>query len=216
MNTVKEYHMEQGSPEWEAIRLGKMTGSKADLFLVDGKSKNGFGTGALTYIYRKIGEAVTGDAGEFGGSPSTDRGNSLEPLAIESYKEKNWFHEIRLVGFVELNSFVGCSPDALVGEDGMLEVKCPEHPEFVRMLVTGELKDHKKYMAQIQFNLFVTGRRWCDYVVFHPKFGASSLHVTRIDRDETMVAKFQSKAKAFQEMVESILWKIHDKEKLSV
>jgi hypothetical protein len=79
-----------------------------------------------------------------------------------------------------------------VGEDGMIEIKCPMGKEFVRLILTGQID--AGHLAQMQWNMFVTGRIWCDYVVFHPNV-AAGLFVVRIPRDAVTHEVFETKTK---------------------
>lgn len=191
---IYHYDIKQGSDDWHDLHLGKLTGSTASVFLAKGKN-NEFGVGAKTLIYRKAGELITGESEPIYVNAAMERGIELEPIAINVYQEET-YNVVKRVGFVELNSFVGCSPDGLIGDTGIIEVKCPMPPEFTRYADTKEIPSD--YFAQMQFNLFVTGRNWCDYVVYHPGF-KNPLLIERIERDEEIISRFELAAKYFEQ-----------------
>lgn len=194
------YNLQQGSEDWHELHLGKLTGSTASVFLAEGKIKD-FGVGAMTLIYRKAGELITGESDPIYTNAVMERGIELEPIAIRAYEEET-YNQVRKVGFVELNAFVGCSPDGLIGEDGIIEVKCPMHTEFVRY--ADQKNTPKDYFAQMQFNLFVTGRKWCDYIVYHPGF-KEPLLIKTVERNEKIIDRFKLAAEYFEKEVRR-LW----------
>lgn len=197
---VYHYNILQGSEEWHEMRIGRLTGGVASVFLTKGKNSE-FGTGATTLIYRKAGEFITQETNQIFVNAAMERGTELEPIAIKAYEEET-YNKVNRVAFVELNTFVGCSPDGLVGDNGIIEVKCPMHTEFLRYADTKEIPID--YVAQMQFNLFVTGRDWCDYIVFHPGFN-NSLLIETIKRDEIMIDRFRLAAEYFEKEVRR-LW----------
>lgn len=203
MNECKVYGFEQGSTEWHQVRLGKITGSKAFLLLCKGKDELGLGVAMKKFIYQKAGEFVTNETGDsFKGNAATDRGTALEPVAREAY-ENETFNVVSEVGFYQLSEFVGCSPDGVVGEHGIIEIKCPLATDFIRYLDKSEIS--KEYVAQMQFNMFVTGAKWCDFVVFHPDFGEKRLQIIRIKRDERVITIMKDKIKVFESEIKRLL-----------
>lgn len=180
-------NIEQGSPEWHDLRLGKLTGSSAAKL---------FGTPAARekYLYDRAAEIVTGcrcDSDECTRGQHTARGSEFEEIALMKYTVAT-LHEVQKVGFVQLNEFVGCSPDGLIGDDGMIEVKVPDSNNYFRQVLeiasNGVKAIPSEYYYQIQFNLFVCGRKWCDYVLYNPKHEAKgkSLFIIRVERDDSM------------------------------
>lgn len=168
------YHeIEQNTPEWDVLRRGKITSSKAAVLLTNGKKSN-LGVGAWTLIYKLAGEIVT-DSEDFTGwsKPETERGHDLEPIAIEAYAEHTW-HDVNRIGFIQWGEYAGTSPDGLVtSEKGHgVEIKCLMHGEHMRVVDNGPGKD---YEGQIQWHLFVTGFEQWDLVHFHPNAGKKRL-----------------------------------------
>lgn len=190
MNDLTIHNVQQGTDEWKQMKAGKFGGTTADTFLVNGKSENGLGSGLQNLIYQKAAELVTGpDLSEWS-TPAMQRGVELEPIARRRYEDEH-FAAVEEVGYIQRGEFFGVSPDGLVGEDGAIEIKCPQAPEFVRWMVTREIP--KGYYAQMQWLLFITGRSWCDYVVYHPEFAPLDLSVERVHRNESIIATFREK-----------------------
>lgn len=198
---MKVHHIEQGSKEWLELKLGKMSGSDAGVFLVNGKNENGFGSAVQTYIYRKVAERITGESEYFKPNFAMERGTLLEPDAIFEYETQTW-NKVTRVGFVEMNKYAGCSPDGLVGYDGMIEVKCPMQTEFVRFADTLEIP--KNHFAQMQFNMFVCKREWCDYVVYHPDF-KRRLIIEQVKADTEIFSKFEKAVEYFENQSKQLL-----------
>ena len=152
----------QGSEEWLALRLGKMTASHAQAIAAGGKG--------LDTLCRKL-------AGElFVGKPfptkykndAMQRGNDLEPEAALVYSLSKGV-EVETVGFVEYNEYVGCSPDRLVGSDGGLEIKCPDYG-LHNDLILGVADFDSGYVWQCRMCTLILKREWWDLQSFHPAF----------------------------------------------
>lgn len=161
------HFMEQGSEEWLAIRAGRITGTAAKTFLVNGKGEGGLGAGALTEIDRIIEEKLTGKPRMgFSGGKAADFGHEWEGIGREDYEVQN-FVEVKQVGFISLGEYIGCSPDGLVGDDGGFENKSlpKEHIGVVR-----KNKPLAEHVEQCEYCLFVSGRKWWDLHYFHPEF----------------------------------------------
>jgi len=208
-NIKYHYDLVQGSDEWREIRLGKFTGSTAAALLTNGKDADGLGAAVKTLIYKNASELITGGEGDsFQGNVHTDRGNASEPLAIELYEEATW-STVKKCGFIELNHYIGYSPDGLVGEDGMAECKAPDNAEYLRLLL--ERTIDPKYFGQMMFGLWVTGRQWCDNIYFNSSFGNMPYFHIRFERDEKVMQIFDEKMKVISRKMDEILNKYHDK-----
>ena len=123
---------------------------------------------------------------EFGGNEWTERGKELEPDARAFYALDTNL-DPQTVGFVyrDERKMVGCSPDALVGEQGVLELKCPRADTHLLWLARDAIpRDH---FIQVQGHIWVTGRSWCDFQSYHPDF--PSLR-KRDDPDDKLQAAF--------------------------
>jgi len=151
----------QGTPEWDAVRLGKFTASKfSDLFMKPELK------GYQGLINQVVFERLTGEKPESFSSAWMDRGKELESQARHSY-ELQTFRKVQQVGFVEMDEWAGCSPDGFVGTEGTVEIKCPKWSTLIDYHLTGKIPT--EYYWQIQGGLYITGRAWCDFYVWHPK-----------------------------------------------
>lgn len=154
---------EQGSEGWFNDRLGVATASCFNQIMTTKqlkRSKN-------NYIYELAAEAITKKKqGTFTGSEHTERGHELEPKAIEYYEFINCV-ECKQVGLCLPfeGALYGASPDALVGDDGGLEIKSPELKTHLKYKTEGVLPDDYKH--QVYGSLFVTGREWWDFMSFN-------------------------------------------------
>lgn len=143
---------------------------------------------------------LTGSAPESFSTVWTERGHELEPLAREQY-EYDRFCAVQDGGFWTLGEWVGASPDGLVGNDGLLEIKCPKHTTIMRYLLQpGEVP--KEYFWQVHGQMYVTDRAWCDFSVYHPDM---PLKVIRVHRDEKTEAELIKTLSAAIEEAEALL-----------
>lgn len=175
----------QGEHEWLTARVGKVTASEADNLLTP-EFEIRKGETPKTYLCRKVAEATLGRPLEGFTSFATEQGQELEQEA------RSWFafdndgkYRVQNVGFVEGDDGrCGCSPDALLDDDGGLELKAPQPTNHVRYLLNGELP--KDYAVQVHFSMYVTHRPWWMFVSYRRKFRPL---VLRIERDERIIAK---------------------------
>jgi len=171
---------EQGTEEWHKIRLGKFGGTDAQAVATAGK-------GLETLCYQKVGEILTQrPAKEPYTNSDLDRGNELEPIARQAYGLQTGL-KVTTVGYILKNEFVGVSPDGLVEDEGMLEIKSPSDAVFVRYLFTREIDP--KYFWQMQHQLLVAERKWVDFAVFNDNL--NKLDITRVFRDEAKIEKIR-------------------------
>jgi len=163
------YYFEQGTPEWFEVRRGKFTASNFnDLFMKE--STIGF----QKAIYKVAFERLTGKSPEEFISNYMQRGNELESEAREFY-EMETFNKVHQIGFIEKDEWVGRSPDGLIGEDGMIEIKCPAFNTQINYLLGGSLPSI--YDWQVQGQLWITGRAWCDFISYHPDLKPLNIRV---------------------------------------
>jgi len=175
---MKIIDCEQGTPEWFQARAGKPTASGFDKILT---TKGVPSKQAEKYLYRLAGEAVTGIPEESYQNVAMLRGKEMEAEARKFYEFKNDV-EIVQIGFCLSDDGYGCSPDGLVGKDGLLEIKCPLMSTHVGYLLNGTLPT--EYFQQTQGQLLVTGRKWLDFLSYYP--GIKPLLV-RVERDEKFI-----------------------------
>lgn len=205
MNNVVYHDLEQGSPDWHEIRAGRLGGTAAAALLVNGRGPGGMGAGMQSLIYKNAAALVIGDESEPVQNEWMSRGTELEPDARKAY-ELETFCRVEEVGYISLGDFFGYSPDGLVGDDGLIEIKCPSAAEFVRFADTLEIDPG--HMAQMQWGIFLTGRKWCDYVVYHPDFHPGELVIHRVERDEKTMLAFYEKGVLYQQEIIRVLSKV--------
>lgn len=188
--------IEQGSQDWHNLRIGIVTCSELECLLVNGKGKAGFGTGAFSYMDQLIGERITGEAADpFQGNRHTERGHELEGKARELYVARTGA-ELEQVAII-LNHGIGYSPDALVGSDGLDEIKT-KLPKFqVSVILAGEVP--KEHIAQCQGGLWVSDREWIDFISYWP---GMPLFIKRMYRDEAMIRTISERVKTFYELLD--------------
>lgn len=185
----------QGTPEWFAIRAGKVTASRiADL---TAKTKSGPSASRETYMGELIAERLTGNTVEMFKSTAMQWGTDNEPAARANYA----YHcntEIVEIGFVDHPriGMSGASPDGQVNDDGLVEIKCPNTSTHVDTLKTRKVPS--KYIKQIQWQLACTGRKWCDFFSFDPRLPDEMQGIAiRVMRDATQIAELEAEVSAF-------------------
>jgi hypothetical protein len=188
--------LEQGSPEWHALRSGIVTMSNVDCLLVDGKHSSGLGAGAYTYMNQLIGERICGEPDDsFQGNRHTERGHLLEDQAGALYESQTGL--VREKAAIILNHECGYSPDSTIYDDGLLEIKTKLPKIQVEVILAGEVP--KEHIPQCQGGLWVSEREWIDFVSYWP---GMPLFVKRVHRDEMMIKKMAARVKIFYEILE--------------
>lgn len=188
------HNCEQGSPEWHEVRMGIPTASEFDKLLTPTGKPSASIKGL---VYKKLAETFTGKPADgFEGNAHTERGKELEPDAIAFYEMQNGLDTVR-VGFVTDDArTMGCSPDCLVGEEGLLEIKCPAPSTHVEYMLNGL---DKGYYPQIQGQLLVTGRKWVDWMSYHPEMPPV---IIRVERDNEYLASLSAALATFTRTME--------------
>lgn len=177
MNPIYHYEIEQRSPEWITIRRGRLTGSDFHIFMGNSETKK-------NKLLQKACEKITGKSDdEHFVTPDMQRGIDLEDEAVFLY-EMQTGNEVKKVGFIEYDEWLGTSPDGLVNEDGLIECKAPKDSVFVKQVIDDKIKP--EYYTQIQCNLLVSDRKWCDYIAYNKNF---DLFIKRFERDEDYIKK---------------------------
>jgi hypothetical protein len=195
---------EQGTDEWFSARSGILTASVMGCLLVNGKDKSGLGDGAFTLMNQLIGERFTGEpADKFEGNRHTERGHELEPVARAFVSERLGI-EILSCGII-LNHGCGYSPDGLVGEDGLVEIKTKLPKHQITVILGGVVPP--EHVVQCQTGIWLSERDHLDFASFFP--GMPLFH-TRIYRDEAMIKKLAERTKVFYEIMEERTQKIID------
>lgn len=194
---MKIIDCEQGSEEWYKIRLGMPTASNFDKIIT---TKGEPSKQAKKYLYKVAGEFITGIPEETYQSAAMLRGKEVEAEARNFYEMVKDV-EVEQVGFVLVDSEdVGCSPDGLVSEDTIVEIKCPIIATHVGYLLDNKLP--ADYFQQTQGQLLVTGRRFCDFVSYYP--GLKPL-IVRVERDEKFIDALEVELKMFCNELKEII-----------
>lgn len=187
--------MEQRSPEWFAARLGRVTASRvAD---VVARTKTGWGASRANYMAELLVERLTGEQAPAYTNSAMQWGTDCEPHARAGY-EFRLDVTVEEIGFVDhpTIAMAGASPDGLVGEDGLVEIKCPNTSTHIDTLLTGKIPD--RYVTQMQWQMACTGRQWCDFVSFDPRLPENMrLFVKRAERDTKAIASLESDVAEF-------------------
>jgi putative phage-type endonuclease len=187
--------MEQGTDDWFAARLGKVTASRvADLMA---KTKTGYSASRDNYMAQLVCERLTGQKGESFTNAAMQHGTDTEPLARSAY-EAHADVMVEEVGFVQHPKIeqAGASPDGLVGLFGMLEIKCPNTATHIDTLLSQTVPT--KYITQMQWQMRCCERQWCDYVSFDPRIRQDlQLFVKRVEFDPEYVAMLEKEVTQF-------------------
>lgn len=175
---------EQRSQEWHAMKLGTISASSCEDISTAARRK--------TYVNKLLAQILSGSTEPFFMTDAVQRGIDYEQLACEDYEKANNV-KVEHVGiiFEDERRIVACSPDALVGENGLVEFKCPNTSTHIGYWLDGI---PSKYMAQVQFQMMVTGRKWCDFVSWDDRVRDEKLvmYQQRVYRDEEMIRKLRA------------------------
>ena len=198
--------MEQRSEEWFQARLGKVTASRVSDVL--SKIKTGESASRRNYKIQLVSERLTGEKQETYINQAMQDGIDREFYARERYVQQHG--EMKEVGFIQHPTLeAGASPDGLVGDDGLIEIKCPLGTTHTETLMTQEVPS--KYIPQIQFQLRCTGRKWCDFVSYNPMFPEHlQLFVKRVEADEQYQAMLDKEIEDFLLEVTTIIDKLKE------
>jgi len=182
--SIFETSIVQGSPEWLAEKAGRPSSSQFGEIITPGGAPS---KQATKYLYALAGERLIGKKAESYQNATMLRGSEMEAEARQFYEVVNDV-EVKQVGlcFHDEKKRFCTSPDGLVGEDGLLEIKCPSLPVAVEYLLNGTLPNI--YLPQCQGQLFVSGRKWVDFLSYYP--GLKPL-ILRVPRDNVFIAKLQ-------------------------
>ena len=200
-----ERYLEQGSPEWRMARLGHISGSNISDVMSKGK-----GITRKSLMMKLLAERMTGAGADNSWvSPSMEWGVEQEPFARMQY-------EVSRETFVEKTGFwkhptiqwLGASPDGLVGEHGLVEIKCPNSTTHLEYIFNDEVPS--AYYNQIQCQLWVTGRLWCDFVSYDPRIMKESkrLFIKLCHRDDKLIAQMEVAVKKFLAELDDLIIKL--------
>ena len=200
--------IEQGSPEWFAQRLGKVTASRvADVIA---KTKTGYSTSRENYMAQLVCERMTGVVAESYTNSAMQWGTETEPLARAAYEAHAdvLVDEVAMITHPTIEQ-AGASPDGLVGDDGQLEIKCPNTATHIDTLLSQAVPG--KYNTQMQWQMACTGRQWCDFVSFDPRMtDGLQLFVKRVPRDNAYIQMLEEEVKKFLTELDGKIMKLNE------
>lgn len=197
------FNCEQGSPEWIECRLGIPTASEFKTVMAKGEGKV-----RRTYMLKLIGERLTGEPSESYSNSHMERGQIMEAEARDLYTFMTDVTPVR-VGFLK-NGDKGCSPDGLIGVDGMTEMKTKLAHLQLEVLLADRLPP--EHVAQCQGNLWVAEREWIDFCSYWPKL---PLFVKRVYRDEDYIKKLAAEVRAFNDEMQELIERIEPERKVA-
>lgn len=177
--------MKQGTEEWYAARLGKVTASRvADVIA---KIKSGEAAARANYRAELVAERLTGKQQDGFATKQMQWGTESEPLARAAYEAETGLmvDEVGLINHPSI-AMAGASPDGLVGADGQIECKCPDTKTHIETILSDAAPT--KYLPQMQWQMACTGREWVDFVSFDPRMPmAQQLFIKRVERDDKYI-----------------------------
>jgi putative phage-type endonuclease len=201
--------LEQRSAEWFAARAGKVTASKiADMLAT---TKTGWGSSRKNYAAQLVAERLTGVVEPSFCSPAMQHGIDHEASAREAYCQ-HMLCAVDEIGFVDHPSieWAGASPDGLIGDDGLVEIKCPGTATHIETLLGGSIPE--KYRLQMLFQMACTGRQYCDFVSYDPRLPDSMrLYVQRLPRDGGEIDRIERETVTFLTEVDETVQRLRSR-----
>ena len=196
----------QGTQEWLDHRKGLITASdfakvvNSKGFLSNSKSM-------INLIYNVASGYFLESAIPSLSSSDMNRGNELEPFAREAY-EQTTLQEVKEIGMFKFGC-LGYSPDGLINDDGLIEIKCPKHNTHSKYLYSQSLP--LEYKAQVLGGLAITDRKYCDFISYHPDFPDNlKMMIIRVERDEEYIHNLLTSLEEFNQKVLNVVKKLKD------
>ena len=200
--------MEQRTDEWFAARLGKVTASRVSDVVA--RTKTGYAASRANYMAELVCERLTGRKAESYSNAAMEWGVEQEPHARAAYEAREGVM-VTEVGFVDHPRVPssGASPDGLVGDDGCVEIKCPNTATHLDFWLDEAIP--AKYINQMQWQMACTGRAWCDFVSFDPRLPPHlQLFVKRVLRDDWLIQNLESEVTTFLAELEAKVNKLQE------
>ncbi len=192
---MNAHDVTQGTDDWQALRLGKVTASRlADLMA---RTRNGWGASRQNYMAELVAERLTDVKTEGFSNAAIKWGLEMEPQAREAY---SFFADVDVAqtGFVDHPkiAMTGASPDGLIGDAGLVEIKCPLTATHIETLLTASVRE--KYLYQMQWQMACTGRQWCDFVSYDPRMPERMRYFCqRVPRDVRLIETLEREVSDF-------------------
>jgi putative phage-type endonuclease len=197
----------QQSPEWIAARLGRCTASRiADVMA---KTKSGYSTSRANYCAQLVAERLTGVKAESYTNGAMQWGTDNEAEARQAYAFYNDVDVIE-IGFVDhpVIPMSGASPDGLVEDVGLVEIKCPNTANHIETLISQKVPN--KYILQMHWQMACTGREWCDFVSYDPRMPEDlRLFIRRVHLDAKLLTEITEEVTSFLAEVDSVIDKLN-------
>lgn len=199
---VEEFDVEQRSEEWYELRRGVLTSSNFATIMSSAQDPEGLGM-RRKLLYRLAGERLTGEIAETYSNRQMERGIAMEPAARDYYRRTR-FADIREVGFVRRTIsyafgeplVVGCSPDALVGPKGILQIKTMMPELLIPIALKGAAGLPAEHRPQCQGEMWICeGREWNDLMLFYE--GMPMAPTFRLERDESYIKTIKDACEVF-------------------
>ena len=185
----------QRTEEWFAARLGKVTASRvADVIT---RTKTGYGASRANYMAQLICERLTGKQGDTYQNAAMAWGTEQEPLARGAYEALTGLL-VEETGFVPhpTITMAGASPDGLIGDHGLVEIKCPNTATHIETLMSDTVPG--KYETQMQWQMACTDRKWCDFVSYDPRMPSHmQLFIFRVHRNTETIIELEREVEKF-------------------
>ena len=201
--------VEQRIEEWFAARLGKVTASRvADVIA---KTKTGYSASRDNYMAQLICERLTGQQGESFTNAAMTHGTETEPLARSAYENRRSLL-VKEVGFINHPriEMSGASPDGLVADDGLVEIKCPNTATHIDTLLSQKVPT--KYITQMQWQMLCCQRKWCDFVSFDNRLPENlQLFIQEVEFDPEYCAMLEKEVSQFLAELDSKVAKLKEK-----
>jgi putative phage-type endonuclease len=205
---METFVIKQGSLEWHQQRLGRVTASRiADVIA---KTKSGYSTSRDNYMAQLVCERMTGNVAESYTNAAMAHGVETEPLARAAYEAiaDVLVDEVAMITHPQIDA-AGASPDGLVGDDGLVEIKCPNTATHIDTLLSQTVPG--KYNTQMQWQMACTGRQWCDFVSFDPRMcDGLQLFVKRVPRDNAYIQMLEEEVKKFLVELDNKITKLNE------
>ena len=206
---MKVIDCEQNSAEWLAARCGSLGASSiADMVA---KTRTGCGASRFNLAAKLVCERLTGTPQESYTNAAMQWGHDTEPQARAMYEFMRDV-AVQQVGLVLHPSISKshASPDGLVGDDGLIEIKCPNTATHIETLLSEDVEG--RYVKQMQWQMACCGRAWCDFVSFDPRLPAEmQMFVQRVRRDDEFIAELEREARLFLAEIDKTIATLSDK-----
>jgi len=190
----------QGSPEWFEARLGSIGGSSISSVVAKGQGKM-----RKNLLYRLAGEILSGEKYESYTNHHMERGLELEHQARLEYEFLTG-NQVEQVGLIKDSDHKHSSPDGLVNDYGIIEIKCTIPSVHIETIISDKVP--AEYRKQIQWGLHICLRQWCDFVSYSPTVKARPVWIKRVERDEKLIAELDAGADLFIKELKDVVKKI--------